>query len=64
MSTRIVPAYVEKAGWEVWSAYLAFLDDDDLDRLRDAVTALGEALLRGQAIRYAPEDVLERWLTS
>ena len=64
MSTRLVPAYVERAGWEVWEAYAEFLDSDDLDRLRDAVAGLRDALLRGQAIRHAPADVLSDWLGS
>lgn len=58
MSGRLVPLYVERAGWEVWRAYVEFLDSDDLDRLRDAVTALGAALVRGDAITLAPDDVL------
>lgn len=64
MSGRLVPAYVERAGWKVWSAYQEFLDTDDFDRLRDAVGGLRDALLRGQAVTLAPEDVLREWLDS
>ena len=60
--SRLVPAYVERAGWEVWDAYQEFLDTDDFDRLRDAVGGLRDALLRGQAVIHAPDDVLEEWL--
>lgn len=59
---RLVPAYVEKAGWEVWEAYAEFLDTDDFDRLRDAVAGLRDALLRGEAVTHAPDDVLAEYL--
>lgn len=64
MSRRLVPAYVERAGWEVWEAFDAWLEEDDADRLRDAVGGLRDALLRGQAITYAPDDVVSEWLRS
>lgn len=59
MSARNIPKYVAVAGWEVWSAYAAFLDEDDLDRLRDSVGALRDALLRDPStLNEAPDDVL------
>ena len=64
MSTRLVPAYVECAGWEVWNAYQEFLDTDDFDRLRDSIAGLRDALLRGRAVTYAPADVLIEWLAA
>lgn len=39
MSVRLIPKYVSVVGWEVWNAYQAFLDEDDLDRLRFDVHA-------------------------
>ena len=59
---RLVPAYVEKPAWAVYDAYVQWLDDDDLDRLRDAVSDLRDALLRADAIAHAPDYVLAQWL--
>ena len=66
MSGRLVPAYVSKAGWGVYSAYLEFLETDDPDVLADAVTELRDALLRdpSSAALDAPEDVLATYLAA
>jgi hypothetical protein len=58
VSTRKIPAYVEKPAWAVYDAYVQWLDDDDLDALRDAVTDLRDALVRGDALMYAPKYAL------
>ena len=58
--SRLVPAYVEIAGWEVWNAFDAWTEDqNEADRLVSAVIALGEALVRAQALTYAPDEVLD-----
>lgn len=63
MSVRLVPKYVSVAGWEVWNAYADFLDTDDLDRLRDAVAGLRDALLRDPAtLLDAPLDVVSEYM--
>ena len=64
MSRRLVPAYVERPAWSVYDAYRTFLDTDDFEPLRLAVTDLRDGLLRAQAISYAPDDVLEEWVAS
>ena len=58
---RLVPKYVERAAWGVYDAYVQWLDADDLDDLRDAVTALKLALFRAHAIRDAPGYVLTEY---
>ncbi len=59
MSARMIPKYVSVAGWEVWDAYQEFLDTDDLDRLRDSVAGLRDALLRDPStLKEAPEQVV------
>jgi hypothetical protein len=63
VSKRLVPAYVAKAGWGVVDAYNQWLDDDDLDTLRDAVIDLAEALVRDPStLKDAPDYIVERVL--
>ena len=60
MSRYLIPAYVQRAGWDTVAAYLEFLDTDDLDRLRDSITRLGTELARDPAwMLFAPTIVLE-----
>lgn len=62
---RLIPRYVSVAGWEVWKAYEAFLEEDDLGRLRDSVAGLRDALLRDQTtLREAPDEVLDEYFGS
>jgi hypothetical protein len=57
-----IPVFVHIAGWEVYAAYLEFLDTDDMDRLRDAITDLGDTLLRDpKSLAYAPESVVRKY---
>jgi len=63
VSARI-PVYVIRAGWHTIDAYREFLETDDLDELRVALTELGNALLRDpRSMLYAPEPLVEAWLT-
>ncbi len=66
MGARLVPAYVERPAWAVYRAYCEMMSEDgndgDFDALRDALTELRDGLLRGQAVAYAPDDVLDAWL--
>jgi hypothetical protein len=64
MSGRLVPTYVERPAWAVYDGYMRFIDTDDFEDLRVAVTELRDALLRAQAITYAPADVLTEWAKS
>ena len=57
-----IPVFVHKAGWNVVEGYRKFLDEDDMDALRDAITDLGNALLRDpKSIAYAPEAVVREY---
>jgi hypothetical protein len=61
---RLIPAYTSRAGWAVVAAYLDFLESDELDGLRDAVTELIAALARDPAsvALDAPEPIVEEYL--
>jgi hypothetical protein len=58
MTARLCPAYIERPAWAAYDAYMNFLDTDDFEDLRRALTDLRDGLLRAQAIKYAPDYVL------
>ena len=52
---RLIPAYLERPAWAL---YDAVVNGEDLERLADLADDLRAALLRGDAILYAPTYVL------